>query len=72
MELQKQERLAAALDPALDLAQVSGNSAELLLYSWGFICSLLGPFHFMQQMLNVPYYCACTGSAHGERGRMYY
>ena len=32
----KSRRLAATLDPALDLAQISGNSRDLLLYTFGF------------------------------------
>lgn len=36
MELQKQERLAATLNPALDPAQISGNSGDLLLCTFGF------------------------------------
>lgn len=44
MELQKQERLAAAFDPALDLAQISGNSTDLLLYTFVFHVFLFRAF----------------------------
>jgi hypothetical protein len=36
MELQKHEQLAAVFDPALELAEISGSSSCLLLYTVGF------------------------------------
>lgn len=44
VELQKQERLAAAFDPMLDLAQISGNSHDVWLYTFVFQVFLFRAF----------------------------
>lgn len=64
--------LAAALDPVLDLAQISGNSRDLRLHTFVFICSLLEPLHSIHQMLNLHYYCGGSRNTNLNCRRMHY
>lgn len=71
-ELQKHEQLAAVFDRALELADSSGNSSCLLLYTVDFHLLFDRVFQLHNQMLDLYYHCVGSSNTILSLKRMYY